>query len=116
MSQQARFCIQCGAAVTDIRFCLSCGAELVLERNRQAVAALVCGIVAMLLAIFPGLFFIAWFPGGLALWLGLKARKKPNRRKLASWGLGLGIVSLIFAISYASVRIPTMFGWYDPRS
>ena len=88
---------------------------LVLERNRQAVVALVCGIVAMLLAIFPGLFYIAWFPGGLALLLGLKARKKPNRRKLASSGLGLGIVSLIFAISYASVLIPIMFWGYDPR-
>ena len=67
------------------------------EGNRGAVAALVCGLAAILFALVPGLFFMPWIPGGVAIWLGSKARQKPARRKMANWACGLGVVSIVLA-------------------
>lgn len=66
--------------------------------NGLAVAALVTGIVGLVLALIPLLFFVGWGLGITAFVLGLVARskaKKPGigRKTMATWGVVLGLLS-----------------------
>jgi lysylphosphatidylglycerol synthetase-like protein (DUF2156 family) len=69
------------------------------KSNGLAVAALTCGIVGLVLGLIPILFFIAWALGITAFVLGLVARGRVKRdpeigrRKMATWGVWLGVAA-----------------------
>lgn len=78
--------------------------------NGLAVAALVCGIVGLVLALIPFLFFVGWALGITAFVLGLiarsRAKKHPllGRKTMATWGVVLGILSFgMGCVGYAIV-------------
>jgi lysylphosphatidylglycerol synthetase-like protein (DUF2156 family) len=76
--------------------------------NGLAVAALVCGIVGVVLGLIPILFFVAWALGIVAFVLGLIARRRAKRepaigrKTMATWGVVLGIASFgLGCVGYA---------------
>jgi hypothetical protein len=71
-----------------------------------ALAALVLGIVAIVLAIIPGPSFVAFIPALIAVALGIAAlaRKVPSRGR-ALTGLILGAIAFVLAIIMSSVAI-----------
>lgn len=72
--------------------------------NGLAIAALVCGIVGVVLGILPWTFWAAWVLGVLAIVFGAIGRRKADRepasgrRSMATAGLILGIVAIVFGI------------------
>jgi hypothetical protein len=79
--------------------------------NGLAVAALVTGIVGVVLGMIPILFFVGWGLGITAFVLGLvgrgRAKKRPEvgRKTMATWGVVLGIAA--FGLGCAGYSILT---------
>lgn len=76
--------------------------------NGMAVAALVCGIVGLVLALIPILFFVGWGLGITAFVLGLVSRRRASRdpkigrKAMATWGVALGVLSFLMGcVGYA---------------
>jgi hypothetical protein len=76
--------------------------------NGMAVAALVCGIVGLVLGFIPLLFVIAWALGITAFVLGLVARGRAKRnpeigrKTMATWGVVLGVAAFAMGcVGYA---------------
>lgn len=73
-------------------------------RNGSAVTALVVGIIGVFAGLIPLLFVIAWILGVLGIVFGVEGRARAKReewrggRKMATWGLVLGIVALLLGI------------------
>ena len=67
--------------------------------NGLAVAALVLGIVGLVLGLIPILFFIAWICGIVGFVLGLVGRRRATknpavgRKTMATWGVALSILA-----------------------
>ncbi|MCL1797759.1 MAG: DUF4190 domain-containing protein [Eggerthellaceae bacterium] len=57
------------------------------QKNGMAVASLVCGLV--------GLFVFGFVLGVLAIILGVLARKRPDRKGMATAGIILGAIALV---------------------
>ena len=66
-------------------------------KKNRATAALILGIVALVLAFVPGASFIAWIPALLAIIFGIMNLRTP-KRTLALVGLILGAVAWLIAI------------------
>jgi hypothetical protein len=79
--------------------------------NGLAIAALVTGLVGLAVGLIPILFFVAWAAGITAFVLGLIARRRATRepevgrKKMATWGTALGVLSIAIGIAgYAIVN------------
>lgn len=77
--------------------------RIVIERNEGnglAVAALVCGIIGLVLGLIP---FMGWFM--LPLWIlaiifGFIGMKKPIRAGMAKAGLIIGAITVVYKFGF----------------
>jgi hypothetical protein len=65
----------------------------------MAIAALVCGIIGIVLGWFPGINYVALVLAILGIVLGVISRKSasPDKKGLATAGLVLGIIGTVCA-------------------
>jgi len=68
------------------------------QHDRVGLAALVVGVVALLLDAVPGLILVAWLPALVALGLGIAGLLRRNRpRWVAAVGVALGAAALVIS-------------------
>jgi type VI protein secretion system component VasK len=75
------------------------------QSNGMAVAALVIGIISMILAIIPVVGFLSWIGSPLAAILGFVALRRGTSRGLAIGGIVTGIIGLIICILWAALFV-----------
>lgn len=67
----------------------------------MAVASLILGIIALLSSVVGGIFSLGWLGsvcGIVAIILGAIARKKGQKKGMATTGLVFGIISLVWGV------------------
>ncbi len=74
--------------------------------NGMGLAALITGIVALVLAVIPFLSFIAWIPALVAIGLGIAGLVVKNKKRLtALLGLILGCLAILVGIVVSVIAV-----------
>jgi hypothetical protein len=81
----------------------------VQEKKGLAITALVLGIVALVLGVIPGIGFLSFILGPLAIIFGIIALIKKQKKGMSITGIVLGALGVIAAIVITAI-IATIFG------
>jgi hypothetical protein len=81
----------------------------VQEKKGLAISALVLGIVALVLGVIPGIGFLSFILGPLAIIFGIIALIKKQKKGMSITGIVLGALGVIAAIVITAI-IATIFG------
>jgi hypothetical protein len=81
----------------------------VQEKKGLAITALVLGIVAFVLGVIPGIGFLSFILGPLAIIFGIIALIKKQKKGMSITGIVLGALGVIAAIVITAI-IATIFG------
>ncbi|QLC23621.1 hypothetical protein HFP57_00310 [Parasphingopyxis algicola] len=70
------------------------------DSNGMALAAMIIGLVAVLLALIPIIGFISWILAPLAIVFGLIGKNRPAGAGFAWTGIISGVVALLICVAW----------------
>jgi thiamine transporter ThiT len=85
--------------------------------NPLGLAAMIMGIVAMVCAVLPFVSFLAWFPGLIAIGLGIPGVIIADRKRVAAIvGIILGTLALAVGAIFSVGSIAVLVEWINNTS
>ena len=84
------------------------------RENPIGLAALIVGIVGLVCAVLPLMSFLAWFPGLIAIGLGITGVVLADRKRVAAiMGIILGTLALAVGSIFSVGSIAVLVDWIN---